>query len=194
MLKPAGGPNKQSHSRWLALVVFGVLGAAVGEAATAEPTACIDASDCQMGETCEDTPGGDQVDAHGICVKRCSWPELRLESAGTEEYSVEGQDFRRYKLAITNWRLLPEYLFETAPDLEPCGQNPNAARSWVSIYDATTDTRLYRFCGLPSTEVLGGSLWFGLPIDDPAPGAVHVRIDDRRNGLFYCSNDVPIEQ
>lgn len=194
-----GGGIGQLVSRWLVIAVFGVLGAAVGEIAGAEPTTCIDVSDCQMGETCEDTPGGDQVDAHGICVKRCSWPELHVEAAGALDREVDGQQYRLYYLSIINWRLLPEYMFEKAPDLPPCGQNPNAARSWVTIYSVGENTELKTFCGLDTREelergVLGEDrgIWFATPLGATPATEVLVKINDRRNGGLYCSNRVLI--
>ena len=156
---------------------------------TAAETPCVDCADCQLGEICVDEPST----AQRICRKPCSWPELRLEMDSTEDVNTDDSPIRRYRLKITNWRMLPDYLFEVALDLPPCGANMDASRSWVSIYNSTTGDMLNLFCDFRSTESLM-DLWFVFPVSEEPPRIVQIKIDDRRTGNVYCSSKVRIPQ
>ncbi len=119
---------------------------------------------------------------------RC-YPDLpapELVVTGTEDYSVGGREYTRYLLSVTNYSAFPDELFEAAPDLPPCGLNPNASRTWVQIY-AENGTRLYGFCALSSAEGLN-SLWFALPRREIPPDFVYITLTDRRCEITYTSN------
>jgi hypothetical protein len=121
-------------------------------------------------------------------IWRC-YPDLpapELIVTGTEDYSVGGREYTRYRLSVTNWSAFPDELFEAAPDLPPCGLNQNASRTWVEIY-AENSTRLYGFCALSSAEGLN-SLWFALPRREIPPDFVYVTLTDRRCKITYTSN------
>ncbi len=157
--------------------------------AFAETTPCIDSADCQLGEVCVDEPRA----AKGICKKSCSWPELNLEIDGTEDYvDSEGSPYRRYTLKAINWRSLPAHIFEAAPDLPACGDNPNASRSWTYVLDHATGNILKLFCDLHSTQELDG-VWFSVPVGTQPPRQVKINVNDRRTGHLYCSNVVRIQ-
>jgi len=113
-------------------------------------------------------------------------PDPGLISAGWEDYTVGGQTYTRYWLSVANWQEFPDTLFEPAPDLPPCGQNPNASRTWVDIYQED-DTRLNRFCALSSAEDLTG-IWFSLPKGTTPPDCVYITVTDRRCDIEYTSN------
>jgi hypothetical protein len=113
-----------------------------------------------------------------------------LELTGIEDYSVNGSDFKRYKLSITNWNVYPTELFEAAPDLPPCGLNTESSRTWVDIYNQD-DVRIYGFCSLATSEDLKG-LWFAVKQGEMPPDSVYIVLTDRRCDLSYISNKVSI--
>jgi hypothetical protein len=92
---------------------------------------------------------------------------------------------------VQNASAFPAELFEPAPDLPPCGSNTNAARTWVDIVNAQGDSRLYGFCALSSPDGLK-SLWFAVEQGAPTPANVYVVLKDRREGINYQSNSVPL--
>ncbi len=112
-----------------------------------------------------------------------------LAFTGTENFTVQGNTFTRYKLAITNWNAYPDSLFRASPDLPPCGANTNASRTWVDIFNSDNDQRIFGFCEFDSADDLEG-LWFSLPQGDPPPNHVYAVLRDRRCGVSYTSNDV----
>jgi len=123
------------------------------------------------------------------CFQGLANPQLEL--TGTEDYSVSGNNFIRYKLSVTNWNVYPSELFEAAPDLPPCGLNTESSRTWVDIYDQD-DVRIYGFCALATSEDLKG-LWFAVKQGDTPPDLVYIVMTDRRCDLSYVSNKVSIK-
>ncbi|GEM_PF-790529 len=117
-------------------------------------------------------------------------PNPQLELTGTEDYSVSGNDFTRYKLSVTNWNVYPPELFEAAPDLPPCGLNTESSRTWVDIYNQD-EVRIWSFCTLATSEDLKG-LWFAVKEGETPPDSVYIVMTDRRCDLSYVSNEVSI--
>ncbi len=114
-------------------------------------------------------------------------PNPQLEVAGTEDYTgSDGNPYTRYHVPVLNRAAFSDALFTPAPDLPPCGANPNSARTWVDINDGEGD-RLYGFCALSSAESLG-NLWFARPRGEPPPECVSVTLNDRRCEQTYQSN------
>jgi hypothetical protein len=108
----------------------------------------------------------------------------------TEDYiSSDGGAYTRYSMTIANWRDYAPELFEPAPDLEPCGLNANASRTWVNIIDAERDAYLYGFCGLGHPQDLT-SIWFAVPTDTTPPSMVYVLLYDRLTERIAESNVV----
>jgi hypothetical protein len=95
-----------------------------------------------------------------------------------------------YWLAITNWSSFPDELFEPAPHLPPCGQNTNASRTWLRIYDGD-DKYVYGFCAFSSASDLG-QFGFFVPTGNSPPSSVYITLDDRECSILYTSNSVPI--
>ncbi|BAP54726.1 hypothetical protein THII_0429 [Thioploca ingrica] len=126
----------------------------------------------------------------GLLAKGCYsiLPQPELEVLGSENYEANGQQWTRYKLAITNSELLPPELFKAAPNLPPCGLNANSSRTWVDIYDSA-GPRLYGFCALNSPNQLK-DIWFAVPKGQTPPQCVHVELNDRQCNLKYLSNRV----
>jgi hypothetical protein len=118
-------------------------------------------------------------------------PNPVVAFAGTEKYQVNGQNFVRYKLSVTNHAAYPNGMFAAAPNLPPCGANKNSSRTWVNIYEATRKTYIYGFCAFNSSEDLTG-LWFAVQEGQPVPSPVVVVLDDRQVKKNYISNSVTI--
>lgn len=115
-------------------------------------------------------------------------PNPNLAFVGTEDYiGSDGNPYTRYRLTVTNWSIYPNELFESSPDLPPCGLNPNASRTWVYIYNADNSSHIYGFCALNSPEGLAG-IWFGLPQGSTPPAGVYITLTDRRCNITYTSN------
>jgi hypothetical protein len=98
-------------------------------------------------------------------------------------------DFTQVNLSITNFDAFPDDYFAPAPDLPPCGKNTSSSRTWVDIYDATTNIRVYGFCALGSSQDLQ-KLWFAVAAANPVPAQVYVSLVDRRVNLTMTSNTV----
>ena len=120
-----------------------------------------------------------------------AFPAPVLAFTGTENYTVQGNPFTRYKLSVTNRAVYPDSLFRPSPDLPPCGQNPDSSRTWVDIYNGDTNQRMYGFCALNSADDLD-RLWFALPQGDTPPSSVYVVLRDRRCPATYTSNSVAV--
>ncbi len=102
--------------------------------------------------------------------------------------TLEGGGHFRYWIGVVNWQAYPDEWFQPAPDLPPCGQNTNAARAWVGIYEADSGSKLYGFCALTKPEDLT-HLWFTWPVKKAAP-RVYVEIWDRATGQRYRSEPI----
>jgi hypothetical protein len=93
-------------------------------------------------------------------------------------------------LTVLNWHVYPPALFAPAPHLPPCGTNTASSRTWVDIYNAGTNQRIYGFCALSAPDQLQ-KIWFATA---PAakPKAVFIKITDRLLKQFAISNKVLI--
>ncbi|RIJ50105.1 T9SS C-terminal target domain-containing protein [Maribellus luteus] len=119
-------------------------------------------------------------------------PDPILEYEGSEPYVTAGGDNAiMYKLDVSNWNVYPQALFLQAPYLPPCGLNTNSSRTWVDIFDASNDQKLYGFCALNSPEGLN-SIWFGLPELTEPPMEVYITIWDRYCDIVYTSEPVEL--
>ncbi|WP_190342706.1 hypothetical protein [Leptolyngbya sp. FACHB-36] len=115
-------------------------------------------------------------------------PAPQLQLKGTETYEAGGKQWTRYLLSVSNRSAFPNDLFAPAPDLPPCGQNRNSARTWVDIY-AQGGAYLYGFCALSSANDLNG-LWFAVAKDQSPPASVYITLNDRQLKRLYTSNPV----
>ncbi|WP_431852616.1 hypothetical protein [Allosphingosinicella sp.] len=113
-------------------------------------------------------------------------PNPILYLTGTEYYTVNGNDFVRYRYDVFNKSAYPAAFFSAAPSLPPCGTNTNSARAWVDFFDSR-GRRLYGFCALNSPNSLG-SIWFAMPEGTIPPSYVYIEIIDRQTNTRYRSN------
>jgi len=94
----------------------------------------------------------------------------------------------RIYIPVVNWSVYPDEMFRAAPELPPCGLNKNASRTWVEIYDADTNKRIYGFCAFGDNENLT-RIWF-----KPSRDIKHVYIilKDRACNRTYKSNIISL--
>lgn len=128
--------------------------------------------------------------AAGVAAKKPaqSLPVPKLRFVGTEAYEANGFDFIRYKYEVANRGKFKKELFAASPDLPPCGENHNSARTWIDLYDAT-GKKLYWFCAFTGPEDMS-NLWFALTDGTKPPSAVYVEMTDRKTGSTIRSNTV----
>jgi hypothetical protein len=113
-------------------------------------------------------------------------PSPVLYMTGMEAYEANGKSWIRYRFDVHNKEAFPDELFAAAPGLPPCGNNANAARSWVDFYEAS-GRRIYGFCSLSKASDLG-SIWFAAEEGTVPPSYVYIEINDRQTGIRYRSN------
>lgn len=115
------------------------------------------------------------------------YPNLpRPELVATGSQRLPGGNIM-YKFRIANWYEYPAQLFEPAPDLPPCGQNPEASRTWVDLVDGSGQ-HIYGYCGYEEPADMS-ELAFVWPADEEPP-RVQAVIWDRRCDIEYASNFV----
>ncbi|MEJ1930315.1 hypothetical protein WDZ92_08510 [Nostoc sp. NIES-2111] len=119
-------------------------------------------------------------------------PKPELVFKGQEAYTNAGKNFQRYNLAVANSAAFPSQLFESSPDLPPCGLNKNSSRTWVDIYNAQNSQRVYGFCAFSSPQNLN-SLWFAVEQGQTPPSSVYIVLTDRRTKKTYRSNSVSLQ-
>ena len=117
-------------------------------------------------------------------------PVPKLRFVGTEAYEANGFDFTRYKYEVANKSKFPKELFAASPDLPACGENPNASRTWVDLYDGD-GKKLYWFCAFTGPQDLG-NLWFALTTGKSPPAKVYIEMTDRKTGASAKSNVVSV--
>jgi hypothetical protein len=113
-------------------------------------------------------------------------PNPVLYLTGTESYSAGGKNWVRYRFDVANKDRFPDAMFAPAPGLPPCGNNSNAARTWIDFFDQR-GKRLYGFCALHRPEDLK-SLWFAVEEGVPPPSWVYIEMNDRETNRKYKSN------
>ena len=129
--------------------------------------------------------------ARGVMAQGLPTPQVVF--GGAEDYEANGKQWTRYKLPLLNRSAYAKELFTPAPDLPPCGDNKNSARTWVDIYNRNGRHKIYGFCALKEPKDLG-YLWFAVERGTPPPSSVYVVITDRRNRMRATSNVVEIPQ
>src|SRR5688572_7862776 len=114
-------------------------------------------------------------------------PNPILYMTGMEFYTVNNNNFIRYRYDVFNKEAYPATMFAPAPSLPPCGNNTNSARTWVDFFENRTNRRIYGFCALGRPQDLG-SIWFALPEGTVPPSYVYIELIDRQTNTRYKSN------
>jgi hypothetical protein len=113
-------------------------------------------------------------------------PNPQLYLTGTEAFEQGAKTFIRYRYDVFNKDQYPAAMFAAAPALAPCGQNNNASRTWVDVFDSKGN-RLNRFCAFGSPNDLG-STWFALEEGVVPSSYVYIVLTDRKTNSQYKSN------
>ena len=92
----------------------------------------------------------------------------------------------RVYIPVINWADYSNEMFRAAPELPPCGLNTNSSRTWVDIYDANTNKRVYGFCAFGSNADLK-KIWF---MSKAKSGRVYIVLKDRACKKNYRSNTI----
>jgi hypothetical protein len=103
-----------------------------------------------------------------------------------EYYTSSGKNYVRYRFDVLNKTEYPNDLFAKAPELPPCGNNTQAARTWVDFYDQS-GKKLQGFCNLGKPSDLG-NIWFALEEGKVPPSYVYIEMNDRKTNTKYKSN------
>ncbi len=118
-------------------------------------------------------------------------PKPVLQYNGWQDNTENGRTLRQYKFEIVNRYAFPDDMFAAAPDLEPCGKNTNASRTWINIYDGS-GRRIYGFCAIKTNTELS-LISFNLPPDETPPEKVYIDLVDRHTRTVYASKKVKLE-
>ena len=117
-------------------------------------------------------------------------PAPQLVFTGSYDVEVGGQSFTRYELAVANAESYSEVLFAPSAELPPCGNNRQAARTWIDIFDGA-GARIYGFCAIGKARDLR-LLWFALPKGATPPAQVYIEMNDRLLGQVYRSPPIAL--
>lgn len=117
-------------------------------------------------------------------------PTPQIVVTPDEEYEAGKRRWVRYTVSVTNAGAFNDALFAPAPDLPPCGNNTNAARTWVNIH-ADDGRYLYGFCALDSAASLR-KLWFAVEVGQSPPPAVYIVLNDRLRQISARSNSATV--
>ena len=113
-------------------------------------------------------------------------PNPVLYLLGQEYFTTSGKHYVRYRFDVLNKDAYPNDLFAKSPDLPPCGNNTQAARTWVDFFDQS-GKRLQGFCNLGKASDLG-TIWFALEEGTVPPSWVYIEMNDRKTSTKYKSN------
>lgn len=120
-------------------------------------------------------------------------PKPELQYLGPRRLMLRGLALVRHVFAVANWQAYDKALFAPAPDLPPCGQNANAARTWVDLLDGATGAQIFNHCAFTGPENLQGiSHSFGR--DGAPPAKVALRMTDRKTGRRVTSDPIPLRR
>ena len=113
-------------------------------------------------------------------------PNPVLYLLGQEYFDSNGKNFVRYRFDVLNKDVYPNDMFAKSPELPPCGNNTQAARTWVDVY-TMQGKRLQGFCGFGKSADLG-TIWFALETETIPPSYVYIELNDRKTNTKYKSN------
>ncbi|MBN1662324.1 MAG: hypothetical protein JW943_01870 [Deltaproteobacteria bacterium] len=102
-----------------------------------------------------------------------------------QNYSIDSSG--RVKIPVANRTSYDNALFRNVPELPSCSGASGAysTRTYVDIYDGTTDQYIYGFCAFQSPSSLA-DIWF--PSKDAIFGKVYIKLKDRLCNKEYKSN------
>ncbi len=130
-----------------------------------------------------------QVKICPASVAQC-YPDLAAPQLSLQSHTVSG-DRVEFQLDVSNYADFPDALFSPAPDLDACGLNTSASRSWVDIRDGDGNY-LYGFCALYAASSLN-DIWFATTVSN-WPAEAYITITDRRCNITYTSNRINLAE
>ena len=113
-------------------------------------------------------------------------PNPILYFLGPEYVEISGKQMIRYHYDVANKDVYPDDMFAKSPSLPPCGNNTQAARTWVDLYDQA-GKRLYGFCSLSKSADLN-KIYFTLEEGTIPPSYIYIELNDRQTATKYKSN------
>jgi hypothetical protein len=115
-------------------------------------------------------------------------PVLEWKSVNANAKGSDGKPYIEITVGITNYNQFMDVLFARAPELPPCGDNKNASRTWLLVYNAQSKQQIYSYCALGKASDLG-TLSF-LVAREKLPAEIYVSLEDRAAKKTYQSNCV----
>ncbi len=119
-----------------------------------------------------------------------STPKPQIRLVGVTDTVNNGYAMKTYEVEIVNRADYSNQLFQESPALPPCGKNPNAARTWVNIYNERGG-RVYGWCAIKENGELA-SLRFNIAEAAPQPKKLFIDLVDRFEGRVLRSNKVDV--
>ena len=114
------------------------------------------------------------------------FPELRVGTPFQRSDAFDNLVWH-FPLFIDNWEKFPADFFVPRGDLPPCGLNTEASRTWIDIFDASDNERIYGFCALGDPATLRDKLWFAILVGETPPTQVYITATVRDTGEVYRS-------
>jgi hypothetical protein len=115
-------------------------------------------------------------------------PVLEWRSVNANAKGSDGKPYIEITVGITNYSQFSDVLFARAPELPPCGDNRNASRTWLLIYNAQSKQQIYSYCAIGKAVDLR-SLSF-MVAREKLPAEIDVVLEDRAGKKTYQSNCV----
>ncbi|TXF87999.1 peptidoglycan DD-metalloendopeptidase family protein, partial [Neolewinella aurantiaca] len=140
---------------------------------------------------CDETNNTSFINLGGSATCNESYDDPILVFEDTEAYSTGSGNFIRYNLDVANNGIYPDMLFVASPDLPACGNNTNASRTWVNIYDASNNGYIYGFCALDQSSSLS-NIWFAVAEGECPPEEIYIVLNDRLCDVEYTSNTISL--
>lgn len=118
-------------------------------------------------------------------------PKPKLKLAGVADGVNNGSAVKVYEIEVVNRADISDEFFIAAPVLPPCGNNTNASRTWINLYDER-DVRIHGWCTIRSNGELAG-LRFMILASDQQPKKLFIDLVDRAEGRVLRSNKITID-
>ncbi len=127
-----------------------------------------------------------------VCICYPYLPDPEIAITDIYDSNSAGQFYTTYELEIINRNIYPPEMFVPSPELPPCGANPNASRTWASIYEKFVGN-IYTYCAKYSPEDLD-TLGVTVNKQNVQPNLLYVKLQDRKCGIEYTSGAVSATQ
>lgn len=127
----------------------------------------------------------------GVHARGQDLPRPKLKLVSVTDGSGPAGPTKIYEISVENHADYEDALFIASPVLPPCGNNANASRTWVNIYNEL-DQRLYGHCMIKSGSELA-SLKFIIPASQKQPKEIFIDLVDRFEGVISRSKNLKVQ-